>query len=115
MAGSSTDPLVIEMEVEKHERVSWVWLQCQKETNYRKEVEGSFPVPSSPSGFFLKPALRLRSHLPNLVKERGRGCQIETHLFKNIEMSVYRRERYLVIALLCAGHGGSLALLYTYG
>lgn len=57
------------MEVEKHTRVAWVWPQCQKETNYCKEVRGSFLVPS---GFFLKPALRLKHHLPNLVREGGR-------------------------------------------
>lgn len=63
-AGSSTDPLVRGMEVEKHPRVAWVWPQCQKEANYCEEVEGSFPVSSSPSGFLLKPALRLKTIHP---------------------------------------------------
>lgn len=81
---NSSDSQVIGMEVEKHRRVAWVWPQCQKETNYCEEVGGSFPVPSSPSGFFLKPALRLKSHFPNLVREGGRksGCYIRTNVFK---------------------------------
>lgn len=60
------------MEVEKHRRVAWVCPQCQNETNYCKEVRGSFSVPSSLSGFFLKPTLKLKSHLPNLVREGER-------------------------------------------